>query len=165
MQDGFPPEGMSEEQAEEQIRYIIKRFDEDGDEVPFGTVPGMLITEENDKDRRTIIPIPYAIRQMMFDLNKEEFLKWNGMYPETKRSDVYRLYQEQASKNDRLKGTWTLTQYERIYNQCFVDAVKMIDPDWQVGDDFDKAVISKITREEIETHISSDGSELRYDPE
>ena len=87
------------------------------------------------------------------------------MYPETNRSDVYRLYQEQASKDDRLKGTWTLTQYERIYNQCFVDAVKMIDPDWQAGDDFDKAVISKITREEIETHISSDGSELRYDPE
>ena len=113
MQDGFPPEGMSEEQAEEQIRYTIKRFDEDGDEVPFGTVPGMLITEENDKDRRTIIPIPDDIRQMMFDLNKEEFLKWNGMYPETKRSDVYRLYQEQAPKDDRLKGTWTLTQYER----------------------------------------------------
>ncbi len=165
MQDGFPPEGMSEEQVDEQIRFTIKRFDEDGDEVPFGTVPGMLITEENDKDRRTIIPIPDDIRQMMFDLNKEEFLKWNGMYPETKRSDVYRLYQEQAPKDDRLKGTWTLTQYERIYNQCFVDAVKMIDPDWQAGDDFDKAVISKITREEIETHISSDGTELRYDPE
>ncbi|MBR2274696.1 MAG: DUF3879 family protein [Lachnospiraceae bacterium] len=153
-------EGMSEEQKEEQIRYTIKSFDEDGDEVPFMSVPGMLITDENEADRRTIIPIPEAIRQMMFDLNKEEFLKWNGMSVDTERSSVYRAYQEQVPKKDRLKGTWTLGQYERIYNRYFAEAVKESDPGWQAGEDFNPAVLASITREEIEQYISSDGVEF-----
>ena len=160
----FPAEGMSDEQIEEQIRYTIKSFDEDGDEVPFGTVPGMLVTEENDKDRKTIIQIPDDIRQMMFDLNKEEFIKWNGCGGDTERSDVYRTYQEQAPKGDRLKGTWTLSQYERLYINFFVEAVKSANPEWQPGDDFDDELINAITRDQIETYIYVDGSELKYDP-
>ena len=155
---------MTEEQAQEQIRYYMKQFDEDGDRVPFGTVPGMLVTEENSQDRKTIIQIPDDIRQMMFDLNKEEFLKWNGMGVDTERSRVFKTYQEQADKEDRLKGTWTLGQYERIYNQFFADAVKNADPKWQPGEDFDRSIITGISRDRIEMYIYVDGSELKYDP-
>ena len=161
----FPPRGMSVEQAQEQLRYNMKQFDEDGDPVSFGTVPGMLVTEENDKDRRTIIQIPDEIKQMMFDLNKEEFIKWNGMGGDTQRSDVYRTYQEQAPKDERLKGTWTLGQYERIYIGYFIDVVRSVDPDWQPGDDFDSNLINGITRDQIEMYVYSDGSELIYDPQ
>lgn len=160
----YPPRGMTEEQAQEQIRYYMKQFDEDGDRVPFGTVPGMLVTEENSQDRKTIIQIPDDIRQMMFDLNKEEFLKWNGMGVDTERSRVFKTYQEQADKEDRLKGTWTLGQYERIYNQFFADAVKNADPKWQPGEDFDRSIITGISRDRIEMYIYVDGSELKYDP-
>lgn len=156
----FPSENMSEEQAEEQIRYAIKSFDEDGDYTPFGSVPGMLVTEENDKDRRTIISIPDDIRQMMFELCKEEFLKWNGMSADTESSSVFRAYQEQAPKEDRLKGSWTLEQYERMYKCYFEDAIRQLNPDWDAGDDFDKDIIRAITRIEVEKNISSDGSEL-----
>lgn len=160
----FPPRGMSVEQAQEQIRYNMKHFDEDGDPVAFGAVPGMLVTEENDMDRRTIIQIPDEIKQMMFDLNKEEFIKWNGMGGDTQRSVVYRTYQEQAPKEDRLKGTWTLGQYEKIYNQFFSDTVKTADPDWQPGDDFDSDLLMGITRDQIDKYVYAEGEELIYDP-
>ena len=160
----FPPRGMSVEQAQEQIRYNMKYFDEDGDPVAFGTVPGMLVTEENDKDRRTIIQIPDEIKQMMFELTKEEFLKWNGMGGDTQRSVVYRTYQEQAPKEDRLKGTWTLGQYEKIYRQFLVDTVRDENPDWQPGDSFDSDLINEVTRDQIDTYVYSEGEELIYDP-
>ena len=70
------------------------------------------------------------------------------------------MSKEQAPKEDRLKGTWTLGQYERIYNRYFADTVRASDPGWQAGDDFDKAVIEAVEREEIEKYISSDGTEL-----
>ncbi len=161
----YPPRGMSDEQAQEQIRYNMKQFDEDGDSAPFGTFPGMLVTEENDKDRRTIIQIPDETKQMMFDLNKEEFIKWNGMGGDTQRSDVYRTYQEQVPKDERLKGTWTLGQYEKIYLGYFVDTVRAADSAWQPGDDFDSDLITGITRDQIERYVYSDGSELIYDPQ
>ena len=160
----FPPRGMTVEQAQEQIRYNMKQFDEDGDPVPFGSVPGMLVTEENDKERRTIIQIPDEVKQMMFELTKEEFIKWKGMGGDTQRTTVYRTYQEQAPKDDRLKGTWTLGQYEKIYNQFLVDTVKTADPDWQPGDDFDSNLLTGITRDQIDTYVYSEGSELIYDP-
>lgn len=160
----FPPEGMSEEQLEELLRYTIKSFDEDGDYVPFGAFSGMLVTEENDKERRTIIQIPDEIKQMMFDLSKEEFIKWNGMGGDTQRSEVYRTYQERASKEDRLKGTYTLGQYEGVYNRFFVDTVRAADPEWKPGDDFEEEMIRGITRDQIEAYIYAVDEELIYDP-
>lgn len=156
----FPPDSMSKEQADEQLRYTIKDFDEDGDYVPFGSLAGMAVNDINADERRRIIPISDDIRQMMFDLNKEEFIKWNGMGVDTQRHTVYRAYQEQTPKENRLKGTWTLEQYERMYIKYFVEAVKETDPDWEPGEEFDKYIIIPITRDEIELHVSSDGSTL-----
>lgn len=76
------------------------------------------------------------------------------------RSEVFTAYQRDARKKDRLRGTWTLGEYERSYRRYFVDVVKAADSYWRVGDEFDKDIIRGITREDVEQYISSDGSEL-----
>ncbi|MBR1816958.1 MAG: DUF3879 family protein [Lachnospiraceae bacterium] len=156
----FPPEGMSESQAEQEIRNRMKYYDEDGDYVAFGSLPGMTITDENDANRRTIIDIPEDVRQLMFDLTKSEFIKWKGISIETERSDIFRIYQEQAPKEERLKGSWTLEQYERIYSVWLENAVRADNPEWEEGDWFDAGIIEPITREQIELNIYSDGNML-----
>ena len=41
----------------------------------------------------------------------------------TRRSEVFTRYQLSVPKSDRLKGTWTLGQYERAYRQAFYDGI------------------------------------------
>ncbi len=91
----------------------------------------------------------------MFDNAKREFLEEKGVAngDTTKRSDVFYHYQKGAKKQDRLKGTWTLEQYERQYNKAFEEAVKAADPAWKPGKDIPAGALDGITRESIEKSL------------
>ena len=92
----------------------------------------------------------------MFDNAKREFLEENGIVngDTTKRSDVFYHYQKSAKKRDRLKGTWTLEQYERQYNQAFYDAAKAADPTWKPGKVIKAGALDGITREQIDKSLT-----------
>ena len=78
----------------------------------------------------------------------------------TKRSEVFQAYQRSVPKEDRLKGTWTLSQYERQYRQAMIQAVKKADPTWDFGKSFDPKVLDSVTREMVDNSIVSDGVNL-----
>ena len=53
-------------------------------------------------------------------------------------------------KEDRLKGTWTLGEYERAYRQTFADACKAADSEWKLGKPIPEGALNGITRESID---------------
>ena len=103
-----------------------------------------------------VINIPEKNRQEMFDNAKREFLEENGIAngDTTKRSDVFYHYQKNAKKQDRLKGTWTLEQYERQYNKAFYEAAKAADPTWKPGKEIKAGALDGITREAIDKSLT-----------
>lgn len=135
------------------IKNLMQNYDSDGDLIsPVSGLSGMDATNIPISQRHVLINIPEKSRQEMFDNAKREFLEENGVAngDTTKRSDVFYNYQKEAKKQDRLKGSWTLEQYERQYNQAFADAVKAADPTWKPGKDIPKGALDGITRESIE---------------
>lgn len=88
----------------------------------------------------------------MFELTKREFLRENGVGngDTTNRSDVYLNLYRKIHKNDRLAAGNTLEQYERVYTQAFVNAVKAVNPKWKPGDLIPEGALDGITRESIE---------------
>ena len=62
----------------------------------------------------------------MFDLVKREYIQENGVAngDTTKRSDVYTAYQKSVKTDDRLKGSWTLGQYEKSIHKSNVQCGK-----------------------------------------
>lgn len=139
------------------IKNLMKNYDEDGDYIsPVTGLAGMDATNVPMSKRHVIIDIPEKSRQEMFDNAKREFLEENGIAngDTTKRSDVFYHYQKDAKKQDRLKGTWTLEQYERQYNQAFYDAAKAVDPTWEPGKKIKAGALDGITREEIDKSLT-----------
>ncbi len=139
------------------IKNLMKNYDEDGDYIsPVTGLAGMDATNVPMSKRHVIIDIPEKSRQEMFDNAKREFLEENGIAngDTTKRSDVFYHYQKDAKKQDRLKGTWTLEQYERQYNQAFYDAAKAADPTWEPGKKIKAGALDGITREEIDKSLT-----------
>lgn len=57
-------------------------------------------------------------------------------------------------KEDRLAAGNTLGQYERQYRQAFVDAVKSVAPDWELGKPIPDGALDGITRESVEKQNS-----------
>ena len=98
----------------------------------------------------------------MFDETKRHFLQEYGVAngDTTKRSEVFRAFQLSIPKEDRLKGTWTLGQYERAYSQAFYDAVKASDPGWQLGMPFDRSILDNVTRESVDNALVKSGNTL-----
>ena len=134
------------------IRNYMGLLDEDGDFVnPYG-VAGMDITE--------------TARQDMFDETMRHFIQENGVAngDTTKRTEVFTRYQLSVDKSDRLSGTWTLGQYERMYTKAFYEAVKEANPNWQLGQPFDTSIVRSITREDVENRIVKGSSELALKP-
>lgn len=109
-----------------------------------------------------IINVSEDARQKMFDNCKREFIAEYGVAngDTTKRSDVFREFQLSIPKGDRLKGTWTLQQYETAYNQAFYDAVKVADPSWKQGQPFDSSILNKVSREDIDKSLVKSGDRL-----
>lgn len=139
------------------IKNLMKNYDEDGDYIsPVTGLAGMDATNVPMSKRHVIIDIPEKSRQEMFDNAKREFLEENGIAngDTTKRSDVFYHYQKDAKKQDRLKGTWTLEQYERQYNQAFYDVARAADPTWESGKKIKAGALDGITREEIDKSLT-----------
>lgn len=137
------------------IKNLMKNYDADGDWISPSGIAGMDATDIPLAQRHVLIKIPEKNRQEMFDNAKREFLEENGVAngDTTKRSDVFLNYQKEAKKADRLKGTWTLEQYERQYNKAFEDAVKAVDSTWEPGKKIPAGALDGLTRENIEKSL------------
>ncbi len=146
------------------MRNVMKMYNSDGDFVGADgrVVPGMMITGVPESERRQIIHISEDARQKMFDETKRHFLQEYGVANgnTTKRSEVFREFQLSIPKEDRLKGTWTLGQYERAYRQAFYDAVKEVDPNWELGEPFSRRVLDNVTRESVDNALVKSGRNL-----
>ena len=134
------------------IKNVMSGFDKDGDRINAFGVAGMDATGIPQSQRHIIISVSEKSRQDMFDETKRHFLQENGVGngDTTRRSEVFTRYQLSVPKSDRLKGTWTLGQYERAYRQAFYDACKNADPKWEIGKDIPAGALDGITRESID---------------
>jgi len=144
------------------IRNYMGLFDEDGDFInPYG-VAGMDVTGKDPSEWHKIIDVSETARQDMFDETKRHFIQENGVAngDTTKRTEVFTRYQLSVNKSDRLSGTWTLGQYEKMYSKAFYEAVREANPNWQLGQPFDTSVVRSITREDVEARIVKGSSEL-----
>ncbi len=145
------------------IKNLMSGYNSDGDYTAGGRiVPGMLVNGIPESERHQIINISEDARQKMFENCKREFIAGYGVHngDTTKRSDVYRAFQLSIKKEDRLKGTWTLQQYETAYNQAFYDAVKAADPNWEQGKPFSRSVLDSVTREAVDNALVKSGNRL-----
>ena len=137
------------------IKNVMSNFDKDGDRINAFGVAGMDATGIPQSQRHRIINVSEKSRQDMFDETKRHFLQENGVGngDTTKRSEVFTRYQLSVPKKDRLKGTWTLGQYEKAYRQTFYDACKNADPKWKPGKDIPTGALDGITRESIDNAL------------
>ncbi len=145
------------------IKNLMSGYNSDGDYTAGGLiVPGMLVNGIPESERHQIINISDSARQKMFENCKREFIAEHGVAngDTTKRSDVYRAFQLSIKKEDRLKGTWTLQQYETAYNQAFYDAVKAADPNWEIGKPFNRKILDSVTREAVDNALVKSGNRL-----
>lgn len=148
------------------IRNYMGLFDADGDLInPYG-VAGMDITGKDPSEFHKIIDVPETARQDMFDETMRHFIQENGVAngDTTKRTEVFTRYQLSVNKSDRLSGTWTLGQYERMYTKAFYGAVREANPNWQLGQPFDTSIVRNITREDVEDRIVKGSSQLALKP-
>lgn len=133
----------------------MKLYDSDGNMLNSRGVAGMCMNGVSLKEAHQIIDVPDDWRQKMFDETKRHFIKERGVAngDTTKRSDIFEGYQRSANIDNRLKGTWTLGQYEKAYRRAFYNAVKAENPDWELGKPFDSSILNKISREDIENSL------------
>lgn len=140
------------------IKNLMSQYDADGDYIdPTTGLTGLVVTEENKASKNRIISIPESSREEMFELTKKEFLRENGVLngDTTQRSEVYTNLYRKMKKEDRLAAGNTLEQYERQYRQAFVDAVKLVAPDWELGKPIPRGALDGITRESVEKQNSN----------
>lgn len=144
------------------IRNYMGLFDEDGDLLNADGVAGMDVTGKDPSEFHKIIDVSETARQDMFDETMRHFIQENGVAngDTTKRGEVFTRYQLSVNKSDRLSGTWTLGQYERMYTKAFYEAVKESAPNWQPGQSFDSSIVRNITREDVEKRIVKGDSEF-----
>ena len=144
------------------MRNVMKMYNSDGDYVGAdgSTVPGMVATGIPESERHKMINVSEEYRQKMFDLVKKEFIRENGVANGdiTNRSSVYREYQLSIKKEDRLKGSWSLEQYEQKYRSALAAAVKAVNPNWKNGDSFDPGILDSVTRESVESQLVKSGN-------
>ena len=126
-------------------------------------VRGMIMNGKSESEMHQIIDVSEEYRQKMFDECKRHFLQENGVAngDTTKRSEIFRAYQLSIKEDDRLKGTWSLQQYEKQYTSAFAAAVKAANPNWKNGDSFDASILDSITRESVESTLVKSGNTLK----
>ncbi len=129
-------------------------------------VEGMIMDGKSLSEMHQMIDVSEEYRQKMFDECKRHFLLTNGAKngDVTKRSEIFREYQLSIKKDDRLKGTWSLQQYEGEYWSALAAAVRKANPNWMNGDSFDKSILDSVTRESVESQLTVSGNTLVKKP-
>ena len=125
-------------------------------------VRGMIMNGKSEAEMHQMIGVSEEYRQKMFDECKRHFLQENGVANgnTTKRSEVFRAYQLSIKEDDRLKGTWSLQQYEKQYSSALAAAVKAANPNWKKGNPFDASILDNVTRESVESTLVKSGNTL-----
>lgn len=125
-------------------------------------VRGMIMNGKSESEMHQMIGVSEEYRQKMFDECKRHFLQENGVAngDTTKRSEVFRAYQLSIKEGDRLKGTWSLQQYEKQYSAALAAAVRAVNPNWKNGDPFDASILDNVTRESVESTLMPSGNTL-----
>ena len=144
------------------IKNYMKLYDSNGNFLNAYGVAGMCVDGKNPAEYNQIINVSEDWRQKMFDMVKKEFIQENGVAngDTTKRTSLYTEYQKSIKIDDRLKGTWTLGQYEKAYNKALYDAVKAANPNWKQGDPFDSSILDSVTRESVESNLVQSGNQF-----
>ena len=129
-------------------------------------VRGMIIDGKSESEWHKMIDVSEEYRQKMFDECKRHFLQENGIANgnTTRRSEVFRAYQLSIKEDDRLKGTWSLEQYEKKYRAALAEAVRAVNLNWTYGDSFDKSILDSVTRESVESQLTVSGNTLVKKP-
>lgn len=142
------------------IKNHMKLYDSDGNLLNAYGVAGMDMTGKSLSEAHQIIDVSEEWRQKMFDLVKREYIQENGVAngDTTKRTDVYTAYVKSIDIDDRLKGSWTLEQYEKAYTKAMYNAVKAANPDWEIGQYFDTSILDSVTRESVEANLVQSGN-------
>ena len=147
---------------EAHMKNVMHNYDADGDLLNSDGVAGMDATDIPESERHQIIKVSENARQNMYEETMRHYIQENGVAngDTTKRSEVYRDYQLSIKKEDRLKGTWSLQQYETAYRQSFYDAIKKADPKWEIGKPFDSSILKSLSREDIDNSLVQSGDRL-----
>lgn len=142
------------------IKNKMKMYDSNGNLLNADGVAGMDMTGKSLSEKQQIIDVSDVYRQKMFDLVKKEYIRENGVAngDTTNRSSVYTEYQKSVKIDDRLKGSWTLQQYENAYRKACYNAVKAANPDWEIGQSFDARILDSVTRESVEANLVKSGN-------
>ncbi|MBO5031792.1 MAG: DUF3879 family protein [Lachnospiraceae bacterium] len=142
------------------IKNKMKMYDSNGNLLNADGVAGMDMTGKSLSEKQQIIDVSDEYRQKMFDLVKKEYIRENGVAngDTTNRSSVYTEYQKSVKIDDRLKGSWTLQQYENAYRKACYNAVKAANPDWKIGQSFDASILDSVTRESVEANLVKSGN-------
>ena len=135
------------------VKNRMKQYDSNGNRLNAYGVAGMDMTGKNILDEHKVINISEEYRQMMFDSTKREYIRDDGAAKgPTKRTEIYTAYQKSEKLENRLKGSWTLQQYENLYRREFYNAVKRANPNWKIGEPFDPGILDSVTRESAEAN-------------
>ena len=144
------------------MKNVMKRYDSEGYLLNSSGVAGMCVNGIPESQRHQIINISEEARQSMYEETMRHFIQEKGVAngDTTRRSEVYTKFQLSIPKEDRLKGTWTLQQYETAYRQAFYDAIKASDPNWELGRPFDSSILRNLSREDIDNSLVRSGNRL-----
>ena len=120
-----------------------------------GGVAGMSMDGVSLQEAHQIIDVPDEWKEKMFQETKRHYIQENGVSngDTTRRSEIFEGYQRSTSIDKRLKGTWTLGQYEQAYKTAFYNAVKSANPNWQIGQSFDSSILDKVSRKDVEASL------------
>ena len=144
------------------MKNVMKRYDSEVYLLNSSGVAGMCVNGIPESQRHQIINISEEARQSMYEETMRHFIQEKGVAngDTTRRSEVYTKFQLSIPKEDRLKGTWTLQQYETAYRQAFYDAIKASDPNWELGRPFDSSILRNLSREDIDNSLVRSGNRL-----
>lgn len=142
------------------IKNKMKMYDSNGNSLNAYGVAGMDATGIPESQRHQLINVSEEYRQKMFDMVKKEYIQENGVAngDTTNRTSLYTEYQKSIKIDDRLKGTWTLEQYEKAYTKALYNAVKAANPNWKIGQSFDASILDSVTRESVEANLVKSGN-------
>lgn len=120
-----------------------------------GGVAGMCMDGVSLEEAHQIISVPEEWKEKMFQETKRHYLQENGVSngDTTRRSEIFAGYQRSESVENRIKGTWTLGQYEQAYKRAFYQAVKSANPNWEIGQSFDRGILDQVSRKDIEDSL------------